>query len=267
MMMELLGEELAAIGLTMHELKTKILITSINPRFHSVEIGGMMIEILQKDHCHRYLGRLLNMDPNKRIDFELQNRVRICWGKFHQHRKWLINLDVPIRLRLRLFDAICSPTILFGSAVLPLNLKQRQSLDILQRKMLRLMVGWRRLPGEEWSETMTRMNIRVENACVQYPIASWETSFHRHRWRYAVHVIQNKKMRWPLLLSQWDPGVKLDDDTFPYRKPGRPFLRWDDSLHDYCCYEWSLSHWTDMMNWEMQRVIQLEDRYVQYCML
>ena len=68
-----------------------------------------------------------------------------------------------------------------------------------------------------------------------------------------MHVIQNKKMRWPLLLSQWDPGVKLDDDTFPYRKPGRPFLRWDDSLHDYCCYEWSLSHWTEMMNWEMQR--------------
>ena len=42
-MMELLGEELAAIGFAMHELKTKILTTSINPRFHSVEIGGMMI--------------------------------------------------------------------------------------------------------------------------------------------------------------------------------------------------------------------------------
>ena len=149
MMMEMLGEELAAIGLSMHETKTKILTTSTNPQFQWVEIRGMMIEILQRDHCHKYLGRLLNMDPTKRINFELQNRKRMCWAKFHQHRRWLVNMDVPVGLRLRLFDAICSPTILYGSAVLPLGLKQRQSLDILQRKMLRLMVGWRRLPGEE----------------------------------------------------------------------------------------------------------------------
>ena len=141
-----------------------------------------MIEILQRDHCHKYLGRLLNMDPTKRINFELQNRMRMCWAKFHQHRRWLVNMDVPVGLRLRLFDAICSPTILFGSAVLPLGLKQRQSLDILQRKMLRLMVGWRRLPGEEWSTTMARMNVRVKKACDQYPIGSWEVSFHCHRW-------------------------------------------------------------------------------------
>ena len=176
-------------------------------------------------------------------------------------------MNVPSGLHLRLFDAICIPTISFGNAILPLNLKQRQSLDILQRKMLRLMVGWRRLPGEEWSTTMVRMNDRVKKACDQHPIGSWEVSFHRHRWRYALHVVQNGKMRWPLLLSQWDPAVRLDDDTFPYRKPGRPFLRWDDSLHDYCGYEWSLPHWTDMKDWDVRRKMNLEDRYVQYCML
>ena len=207
------------------------------------------------------------MDSSKRIGIELQNRMRMCWAKFHQHRRWLVNLEVPVRLRLRLFDAICSPTILFGSAVLPLNVNQRQSLDILQRKMLRLMVGWRRVPGEEWSETMTRMTLRVKNACDQHPIKSWEESFHRNRWRYASHVVQNVKMRWPLVLSQWDPSVMLDDNVAPYRKPGRPFSRWDDSLHDYCGYEWSLFHWTDMKEWDSQRILHLEDRYVQYCML
>ena len=85
MMMEMLGEELAAIGLSMHETKTRILTTSTNPQFQWVEIGGMMIEILQRDRCHKYLGRLLKMDPTKRINFELQNRMRMCWAKFHQH--------------------------------------------------------------------------------------------------------------------------------------------------------------------------------------
>ena len=142
-MMEILDEELAAIGLRMHDTKIKILTSAANPQFHWVEIRGMMIEILKRDCSRKYLGRLLSMDSSKRIGIELQNRMRMCWAKLHQHRRWLINLEVLARLRLHLFDAVCSPTILFGSAVLPLNLKQRQSLDILQNKMLRLMVGWR----------------------------------------------------------------------------------------------------------------------------
>ena len=129
------------------------------------------------------------------------------------------------------------------------------------------MVGWRRVPGEEWTETMNRMNLCVQRACDEYPIKSWEESFHRSRWRYAYHDVKNVKMRWPLVLSQWDPSVKLDDDVNPYRKPGRPFLRWDDSLHAYCGYEWSLFHWTDMKNWDSHRILGLEDRYVQYSML
>ena len=80
-------------------------------------------------------------------------------------------------------------------------------------------------------------------------------------------MLQNIKMRWPLLLSQWDPSIQLDDDVVAYRKPGRPFLCWDDSVYDYCGYEWNLFHWSDMKGWVQRRILDLEDRYVQYCML
>ena len=209
----------------------------------------------------------MSLDVSKRVDIELHNRIRACWAKFHQHRRWLTNLEISARLRMRLFDATCTPSILFGTAVLPLNLKHRRSLDILQRKMLRLIVGWRRSPGEEWEETMRRMNRRIEAAQQEYSAKSWEQTFHRQRWRYAAHVLRNIKMKWPYLLSVWNPADCHDDGMIPYRKPGRPYLRWDDSLHAYCGYEWSLLHWTDMEAWTDEQILKLEDRYVQYCML
>ena len=82
-----------------------------------------------------------------------------------------------------------------GSPVLPVNLQQRQSLDILQRKMLRLMLGWRWWSGEEWSEMMKWMIIRVKRGSDQYHIKSWENSFHRNQWRYASHVVKTEKMK------------------------------------------------------------------------
>ena len=226
-----------------------------------------MLQVLGKDESHRYLGRMLNLDPEKRVEIEFRNRVQVCWMKFQKQRYILINPDIPIRLRMKLFDAICSPTILFGLAVLPLTLKKREALDVLQRRMLRLIVGWKRLPGEDWAITMHRMKGRLEKADAIYPIASWQECFHRQRWRYAVHVAKDSKSKWMYKLSQYCPDSIVDEEVKAHRNPGRPFLRWDDSLHDYCGYEWSMRHWLELENWSKEKALEIEDRYVQYCML
>ena len=156
---------------------------------------------------------------------------------------------------MKLFDAVCSPTILFGLAVLPLTLKKREALDVLQRRMLRLIVGWKRLPGEDWSITMHRMKGRLATADAIYPIASWQECFHRQRWRYAVHVAKDSKSKWVYKLSQYSPDCIIDEAIQPHRNPGRPFLRWDDSLHDYCGYEWSMRHWLELENWSKEKAL------------
>ena len=79
-MMEILDEELAAIGLRMHDVKTKILSTSSDPQCEWVDIAGMMIEILKKDCSHKYLGRILNMDGSKRIGIDISLLLSLLLG-------------------------------------------------------------------------------------------------------------------------------------------------------------------------------------------
>ena len=251
----------------MHAGKTKILSSDDSIKCDWVDIGGIFVEILKKEAAHKYLGRLMRMDPKERVGIEFQHRIRNCWMKFHQHRKTLCNLLIPIRLRMRLFNAVCTPCILYGLAVLPLSAKQREGLDILQRRMLRLIVDWRRIPNEEWSVTMHRMSVRVDRAQRDFPVKAWQESFHRQRWRFAIHDAKNQKCKWMYRLSQYCPDLIHDEALAPYRKPGRPYTRWDDSLHDYCGYEWSLLHWLGVEFWSREKCEMVEDRYVQYCML
>ena len=180
-----------------------------------MDIGDAFIQVLDSDESHRYLGRLLNLDVSKRVGIELHNRINAAWGKFHQNRTWLMNSQVSIRLRLRLFDACVSPAVLFATSVPPLGRKDLEAAIIVQRKMLRLIVGWQRISKENWADTMRRMNARVAATLVQFPIKTWTETIFRHRWRYAAHMVLNTKMTWPRLLAKWIPL----QDNYPGKQP------------------------------------------------
>ena len=47
--------------------------------------------------------------------------------------------------------------------------------------MLRRIVGWRRIDGEPWRDTMIRMNQLLTRAMDLHFIASWEDSIWRSR--------------------------------------------------------------------------------------
>ena len=73
----------------------------------------------------------------------------------------LVNLNAPIKLRLKLFDVGVSPCVLFGMSVLPIYSEMMPKIDITRRGMLRSIVGWARVLEKDWSITMKRMSERV----------------------------------------------------------------------------------------------------------
>ena len=129
-----------------------------------VDVGGMFIQVLPAEKSHKYLGRMINLHATNRTKVELNHRLQVAWGKFHQHRKWILDSNIPVGLRLRFFDAVVSPGALYSCAVLALNTDELERFDIVQRKMLRSIVGWRRVQGEDWECTMRRMKCRVQRA-------------------------------------------------------------------------------------------------------
>ena len=147
-----LCEELRKIGLCVNAKKTTIL--RCNPSeddwsLNFTEISGEFVKILDDDESHRYLGKQLSTSPSLRATIEFYNRKRAAWASFHKHKSVLLDHNVPLRLRLKYFDACIGPSILFAIAVLPMTKGRLQELDKLQRKILRRIVGWRRIENED----------------------------------------------------------------------------------------------------------------------
>ena len=99
-MLELLLDELRHVGLEMHESKTKILSSRQIP-YDSLTVRDLTIQILPVEGSHKYLGKLLCLDPASRVNLAFDQRLGLAWAKFNSFRRWLVNRHIPIHLRLR----------------------------------------------------------------------------------------------------------------------------------------------------------------------
>ena len=67
------------------------------------------------------MGKILTGDLALRTNVEFDHRLHAAWANFHQYEHIILNKRVSLKLRLKLFDLVVSPTAVFGLAVLPLT--------------------------------------------------------------------------------------------------------------------------------------------------
>ena len=69
---------------------------------------------------------------------------------------------ISLVLRLKLFDAMVSPAMLFGLANLPLTKGCLQKLGVVQTRMLRSIVGWVRIHDDlTWRDIMVQNESQI----------------------------------------------------------------------------------------------------------
>jgi hypothetical protein len=222
-MLEALVAELEHVGLSLNTSKTKMFTTEALQTPLLVDISSGMVEALSGKDSHKYLGRKVPGELRLRNEIEYNNRIAAAWGSFHKHRPYLMNNNVDIKLRLKLFESIVTPTVLFGLTTLPLTASKLQQLDAVRRRMLRSIVGWKRHTGEEWSCTVRRVNLKMDAALTAFPLETWTAQLANRQFQLAARFL-SKPASWPLLVAKWDPS-----DLYR-RQPGRPRVKWDDNL-------------------------------------
>ena len=244
-MLEILNEELDAIGLSLNASKTKVFTTTALHEPLYIDVAGGMVEVLLGDSVHKYLGRHLCGDMKNRSTTEFMHRVAAAWGKFHKHRPTLMNKHASIKKRLRFFESVVSPTVLFGLSTLPLTSAQLKQLDALQRRMLRSIAGWVRNAEEDWAETMRKTNRRLEAALRAYPVKPWTQQLATRQFKLAAKFA-NEGESWPAKAIRWNPqhDAECINQHRPYRLPGRPRRKWDDFLSSF-----SASEFTQHASW------------------
>ena len=206
--------------------KTKLFTTSYLQHPLYIDGCGDLLAVLWGEEKHKYFGRTISGHLKRRGLAELQHRIQIGWMTFHKYKCILTNKHIALKLRLQLFDAVVSPTILFGLATLPLTKSDYHTVAKLQRKMFRLIVGWIRHDGEDWSDTMSRMNRRIVFAMTIWECKPWFWQIFSKQFRVATKIFDQQNS-WAAATSTWTPTNEWQQNvsTEPKRRQGRPSTR------------------------------------------
>ena len=160
-----------------------------------------------------------------------------AWAAFSEKKRWMTNRDVPLKHRLHLFDVCVRPVALFAMHTLPLGSRHLSRIAAVERKMKRLIVGWRRVDGEDWADTMRRMRGKIERADELHKTLPWIEEISKQQWRHAAHLATSK-CSWPRALTRWTPSGT--------RSRGHPRLRWDDPINEFCRSKLHLRDWLEL---------------------
>jgi len=173
-MIERLVRKLREYGLELNIKKTKMMATTTyleDTTLIDTQVG--FIELLGGNVRHKYLGREWPGNLIFRSETALSHRISCAWAAFKRNEATMKNRCISLRGRLRLFAATVSPSALYGLNTVPMTAAMQSRLDILQRKMLRSIIGWRVDPELDWEENGRRMKHRMERAQASFFMAYW----------------------------------------------------------------------------------------------
>ena len=84
------------------------------------------------------------------------------------------------------------------------------------------------------------MKRRMEEAEQQYRCKKWSEKYASAKWQYAFHLLDQSPQKWARWIIAYSHRANEDEESpyIPHRYPGRPRLRWDDIIQDYCTQKW-----------------------------
>ena len=156
------------------------------------------------------------------------HRLRCAWAKFSCFRHALVDKHIDVRLRLRLFDAVVTPCALYGLTSAPLTATDEECLAITQRKMLRNIVGYVKLPDDTWADMYRRLRVKVERAVQHRPVHDWVETLCSNKLRLLTQIETGRRCALTCRVATWSPKDVADAKLHsrPARGRGRPRVTW-----------------------------------------
>ena len=113
---------------------------------------------------------------------------------------------------------------------------------------------------------MARMNRRLEHGQRLYHCQAWSLVFAKAQWRYALHITNGAMTAWAHRISKFNVQPRLDPQSphIPQRARGRPQIRWDDHIKNFCKHQLGMPahmHWVDYLS---SSDYQFEDMYAEF---
>ena len=237
----------AKFGLKINFAKTKILTWNFESNgCRSISLDGNPVAVLDQCDSEKYLGRKLAFENCGEV--EIANRLAAGWAAFHKHKNELCSKFYRLRDRVRLFEAIVTPTVLYGCSTWALTQRLEGKIQVARRKMLRYVFRLHRRTSvdvdEDWAEYMQRSARSIERLSEELEIVDWIETHRRRKWRFARRLATVEDGRWSKLVLNWLPSNGFG------RGRGRPCTRWVDQIVSLAGGDWMSLARDDPATWE-----------------
>ena len=191
-------------------------------------------------------------------EVEIANRIAAGWAAFHKHKSELCCKLYRLRDRIKLFEAVVTPAVLYACSTWTLTKALETKLSVARWKMLRYVFRiFRKKLGsdaeEEWVSFLQRAARTVELLSEKHKMQDWVETSLRRKWQLAGRLAVASDDRWSRLVLEWRPNIGYG------RLPGRPATRWTDQLECFAGGDWQ-SVATDRQLWRL-----LQEAFVDYC--
>ena len=175
-------------------------------------------------------------------------------GSFSKNKKELTDRRYQLKDRLRLFDAVVTPSLLYGCETWALKVDQERRLKVTQRKMLRMVLNAKRRtlivdsgsePSQEeaskqsedqeilgpWPEFLQRTAQKMHEHLEKAGLSQWTMQWRTRKWRWAQKLLADTNNKWSRVATSWDP---LLHSNYPRaRRQARPKKRWEEDFEDF----------------------------------
>ena len=237
----------AKYGLKLHFGKTKIMTwNALSQTDVSVSVEGQCVTILDEATAERYLGRKLAFRNCQAT--EIANRIAAGWAAFTKHKSELCCKEYLLRDRLRLFDAVVTPAVLYACSTWALTKTMEKKLQVTRRRMLRFVfrIFRKKVEGEseDWVDYLRRANSRIQKLSTELGAKEWVETQRCYKWRFAGELARQTDSRWSQLVLDWKPHWGQG------RSRGHPTTRWSDQIEQFAGGDW-MAIAADPDQWEL----------------
>ena len=186
---------------------TVVLTNEAQPPSHLWTQTGIKLQVKNGSGGHKWLGCILGVGKAGRTTLDLTHHLQAASKAFFANRNILCDQKVPVKDRLRYFDAVVSPVALFGCGHRTVHQKDFHQLDVACRKFLRAVVGppsnidWSR----PWHEILHDWHGKVLSVTLEHGMKLWSHRSLVSYWKLAIHFASVPHDRWIQRILRWMP--------------------------------------------------------------
>ena len=197
---------------------------------------GFSVHVLDEGLPLKVLGTVVSLEDTTQV--EIDHRIATSWRRFWALKRLLLNQNVSIKQRLRLFDSTVGSCMLWCCRSWTPRVQEVKRINSAWHSMLRRICKNSRGSEENYVDWIRRSTARARRLAEGAGIRNWSRAFAAYKWAWAGHVARRGADTWLWKVTSWRDSAWTTccfdvGGSRPLRPSRRRWMKWEHVLQSF----------------------------------